>query len=104
MTRPFDHGELNVPLRKRGDIDRQLDRYHAERRREIEAQAKAWRAARKAMVREAIELVEQVPADRLAALGKPHGWSVSRTRKELRSRAQMWPEATARALRREVAA
>jgi hypothetical protein len=34
---PLDHGVLNVPLHRRGDIDRQLDRHLANERPREEA-------------------------------------------------------------------
>lgn len=35
---PLDHGILNIPLSKRGNIDAQLDRYKAEQRKQERAE------------------------------------------------------------------
>ncbi|WP_413765811.1 hypothetical protein [Ralstonia mannitolilytica] len=70
----MDHGVLNIPLAKRGDIDKQLDAYKREKARTREAQAKASRAEFKAQcdnakrilaaIVEAPDLLEQQAAKR----------------------------------------
>jgi hypothetical protein len=41
--KPLDHGVLNIPLRKRFDIDKEIDRYKAEQRK---LKKKEWSKAR----------------------------------------------------------
>ena len=41
--RPYDPGEVNIPLAKRGDIDKQLDKYKAEQKELKEAKGKGFR-------------------------------------------------------------
>lgn len=61
----LDHGILNVPLAKRGDIDAQLDRYKAEQA----AADKAARKARATAFRDQKLQAKQALADILAAPG-----------------------------------
>ena len=41
--RPYDPGEVNIPLAKRGDIDKQLDKYKAEQKEAKESKSKGFR-------------------------------------------------------------
>jgi hypothetical protein len=41
--RAYDPGEVNIPLEKRGDIDKQLDKYKAEQKELKEAKSKEFR-------------------------------------------------------------
>lgn len=69
----IDHGVLNVPLSKRGNIDAQIDRYKAE---QAKAARKAGTAAfhevraQKARVR---DLLARIGDHRIMALAKPLG-------------------------------
>ncbi|MEJ5030067.1 hypothetical protein [Comamonas sp. MYb69] len=75
----LDHGVLNVPLAKRGNIDNQLDRYKREqaiaKRNELDAR-KAEFDAKKA---KALALVAQLSDERAKELMEKH----KVTRKEL---------------------
>lgn len=87
----FDHGILNVPLAKRGNIDKQIDAYkrevaaakvkiasdHSAKLRELRPQAKA--------------LVEAIPSDRLSAIAIRAGCSPAAARKRLLSDAHWQP-------------
>ena len=46
MTTSLDHGILNIPLSKRGNLDAEIDRHLAEQRREARAQQKRDHGAR----------------------------------------------------------
>ena len=74
----LDHGILNVPLSKRGDIDAQIDRFKAEQKAQKHQQAQA----HKQLVAWAKLKVRAIPFDRLAELGKPHKLTAKQTRKE----------------------
>lgn len=98
MTR-LDHGILNVPLAKRGNIDAQIDAYKAQQTREAEAKRKAGRA----LVRKARALVRSLSDARLAELGKPHGLSIAKTRKMLLAAADGRAETVIATIEREAA-
>ena len=98
----LDHGLLNLPLSKRGDIDKQIDRYKAEQFQIRESGIKAARKAHRALVAEARELIDSVSDERMAELGKPHGLTVKQCRKEWRSIASTQPKLVARAMRKEL--
>lgn len=73
MTSRLDHGLLNLPLAKRGNIDSQIDRYKAE---QAKVARKAGTAAfhevraHKARVR---DLLDRIGDYRIMALAKPLG-------------------------------
>lgn len=75
----LDHGILNVPLGKRGNIDREIDRWKAEQKmlKRQQAQASAQ------LVTWARLKIHAAPLDSLAALGKPHKLTALQTRKYL---------------------
>lgn len=99
----FDHGVLNVPLAKRGDIDLQIDRYLAEKEALDTAQHKAFRKHFRESVATAKSMVESLTTERLAELGKPHGLTAKKTKAQLLSIAAMRPETAIAALSRESA-
>jgi len=87
----LDHGLLNLPLSKRGNIDAQIDRYKAD-------QAKVANAARKERNAEIAELRVQAKAlfaaadaDRVAALAVRFGISKAQMRSKLKSDAHWLP-------------
>lgn len=64
----LDHGMLNLPLAKRGDIDRQLDAYKADQAKQAAAKRKADAVAhREAKAAAKVALAELVAADVLDA-------------------------------------
>jgi 2-polyprenyl-3-methyl-5-hydroxy-6-metoxy-1,4-benzoquinol methylase len=72
-ARPMDHGELNVPLSKRGDIDAQIDRYKKEQAAEAEKKRKESSAENKSDKVRAKELFDEVGAAMLAKHGAHFG-------------------------------
>ena len=100
----LDHGVLNVPLSKRGDIDKQIDRYKAEQFGIRESGIREARKAHKALLAEARALIELVSDERMADLGTPHGMTAKQCRKEWRAIASRDPETVIRVLRKELAA
>lgn len=87
----FDHGILNVPLAKRGNIDSQIDAYKAEVARDEKAKSRARAAELKVLCAEAKALVESLSADRLAAISAKAKLTPTQARKKLRSMAHWSP-------------
>ena len=67
--RQLDHGMLNIPLSKRGDIDAQIDRYKASQSRQAKARNKATLAAQRAAIAEAKAAIAAVSDARMAEIG-----------------------------------
>lgn len=95
-SQPIDHGVLNIPLAKRGDIDAQLDRYKAQQAREARAAKKAAAATTKELRAAAKAAVAGLTADQLDAIAARIGSTRVQARKELHSMAHWQPS---RALR-----
>lgn len=92
----FDHGILNVPLAKRGNIDAQIDRYKADKAREENAQRKAVAANRRECKALIDTMPEAVVARMSARLGLTHKQYIAR----LRSLANGNPTRTVEVLRK----
>ena len=56
---PLDHGVLNIPLSKRGDIDKDIDRYKADKAKQDKAEAKETAVKRKTDKQEAKEMLAE---------------------------------------------
>ena len=100
----MDHGELNVPLSKRGDIDAQIDRYKAEQAAAANASAKAARAAFNAARSECLQIIVGLTDERVAEMAERTGCRANSVRKMLREAANTAPHIAIKALRRERAA
>lgn len=90
----LDHGILNVPLSKRGDINAQLDRYKAGKAREAKETARrhhADRQAQWALVREAKAAIAALSPEQVAAIARKSGVHPRSVRKNLRDNAGRWP-------------
>ncbi len=98
----FDHGILNVPLSKRGNIDREIDRYKAEQYRLEKHQAREAKALSKAKRAEALELIARVSDARFAEIGKPHRMTARQARKKFLSMAGLNAALVIRVLRKEL--
>lgn len=89
----LDHGILNVPLSKRGDIDKQIDRFKREqavaKRNELEAR-KAEFDDKKA---KAFELISQLSEERAKELMTRHKLTRKQLDSELKSIARTNPGA-----------
>jgi hypothetical protein len=87
----MDHGVLNIPLAKRGDIDRQLDQYKAQQA------ATAKQAAREASKRtaalriEAKAVLASMSEEQAARIAQKAGVTVAQARKQLASMAYFTP-------------
>jgi hypothetical protein len=95
----LDHGLLNLPLSKRGNIDREIDAHKAAERREREAIARETRKAFDAARAEALGLIERMTDEHIARLAAKFGWQARSVRKRLRSEAGLNPTLVVRALR-----
>lgn len=94
----FDHGILNVPLSKRGDIDAQIDRYKADVQRD-ERKAGAERRAKLAVDREeAKRMVAACPEARLQELMTKYRTSRGLLISKLNSIAHWTPQAILRGI------
>lgn len=94
----LDHGVLNVPLSKRGNIDREIDRHKAQQAAEKKAQAKAAAAEMKALRPKARALVESADPAMLARVADKAGITVSKVVANLRSDAHWNPAQVIRVL------
>jgi predicted DsbA family dithiol-disulfide isomerase len=88
----LDHGIINVPLSKRGNIDAQLDSHKAQQAAERRAQAKAAAAETKALRARAKALVDAADPAVLAAAAARSGSTVAAVKAMLRSDAH-WNQA-----------
>lgn len=81
----MDHGVLNIPLSKRGNIDAQIDRYKAEQVAASRAGAKNRAAETQKLRQEARALFARVTADRVLELATRCSVTAAEMRKKLRS-------------------
>lgn len=95
----IDHGCLNVPLSKRGNIDREIDQHKSQQRREAEAIARESRKAFAAARTEALALIEGMTDAHVARLAIKFKCQARSVRKRLRSEAGLNPTPVIRALR-----
>jgi len=87
----LDHGMLNIPLSKRGNIDNQIDAYKADQAKTDRAVRKA-RADEVAILRiEAKSLLAAAPASRVADLAARFGITKGQMRSKLKSDAHWLP-------------
>lgn len=90
-SRPLDHGVLNVPLAKRGNIDAQIDRYKAEQAKAAKATARSKAAEIASQREEAKAFVAGLSDERIAEVAQKIGSTPSKVRKELNSLAYFDP-------------
>jgi hypothetical protein len=88
----MDHGILNVPLSKRGNIDQQIDRHKREQAAEAKAQRKSEHMVRLELVAQAKAHVEGLKDARLAELAVKFGMTVAQTKRRLLSEAFWQPK------------
>lgn len=87
----LDHGALNVPLAKRGNIDAQIDRFKADQARQQRADRRT-RSEKLADDRiEAKDLLADASVERLTELAGKCGVTVAALRKQLKSDAHWQP-------------
>lgn len=94
----LDHGVLNTPLHKRGDIDAQIDRYKAEKRRAEAAAHKAHMAAKREKTAQAQAMVASLADQRAAELMAKFQLTRKQFEKKLRSIAYYTPDVILRGI------
>jgi hypothetical protein len=77
----LDHGILNTPLKSRGNIDRDIDRFKAEQRKIAKEQAKAQRV----LIAEAKALVAALTDDQFKAISEKFKVDEKRCREVLKN-------------------
>ncbi|MET3924567.1 hypothetical protein [Devosia sp. 2618] len=87
----LDHGALNVPLNKRGNIDAQIDSYKAQVAKDAKARRKQAAVERAALKAEALALFGAVTLDRLAQLAERANQTPAAVRDYLRSQCHWQP-------------
>lgn len=97
----LDHGVLNVPLNRRGNTLFGLTRSQFEKQQLAERKEAQRRYV--ALCAEASGLVDMVSDARMAELGKPHGMTARRCRKQWHSIVKGAPGSVIGCMRRELA-
>lgn len=87
----LDHGTLNLPLSKRGNIDAQIERYKADQARQQRAERRTRNVQHAADQARAKELLADVTDERMAELAAKCGVTVAKLRKQLKSDAHWQP-------------
>lgn len=77
----LDHGMLNLPLSKRGNIDREIDQY----KRGVAAKARAGSRARHLDRHAARAALREAPDAKIASLATKLGLTITQTRQRLQS-------------------
>lgn len=87
----LDHGMLNVPLAKRGDIDAQLDTYKAEQAAEAKRAGKASAAQTAELRARAKAIVAAMTVERIAELAAKCKTTPAKVRSVMQSNAHWQP-------------
>jgi hypothetical protein len=87
----MDHGVLNVPLAKRGDVDKQIDRYKEDVAKAAKAKARDDATVKSDLVVSAKAHVEQLTEQRISELAKRFGKTSKQTKKWLLAQAFWQP-------------
>lgn len=88
----FDHGTLNIPLAKRGDIDSQIDAYKASQDAQKKAAAKAKALQLSELRTRAKALVANMTTERINWWAKRCETTPAIVRKRLQSNAYWQPD------------
>jgi hypothetical protein len=92
MAMSLDHGMLNVPLAKRGDIDAQIDAYKAGQASEAKTAAKARSKSTNELRARAKAIVAAMTKERLAELAAKCHTTPADVHKVMKSNAHWKPE------------
>lgn len=98
MSERLDHGILNIPLSKRGNIDAQIDRYKADQARQAKQDRKARAAQMKADRAHAKRLVSELSDEFIQRIASKSGLTPTQVRKNLNSDAHWTPAKIIRVL------
>lgn len=99
----FDHGILNVPLSKRGNIDAQIDAYLTNEVRARELRVLEARREFQEDKKRAYALIAALPDTKVATLARASGCRRGSVRKLLRERADVHPRTVWSALEADAA-
>ena len=94
----LDHGVLNIPLAKRGDIDAQTDKYKAQQARDARAKAKADATEMKTLRAKAKALLPTADAEMIARVAAKNGMTPAQVCASLKSDAHWNPAFVIRVL------
>lgn len=92
----LDHGVLNVPLSKRGNIDAQIDAYKREQAAQAKTAAKQKATETRVLRERAKAIVRALPCDRLEGFATKLGATTTQARNKLLSEAHWNPTAIIR--------
>lgn len=98
----LDHGLLNVPLSKRGNLDALVDRTIREQQAALKRADSAARRQHREQFAEAKRLIGLVSDERMAELGRPHGLTVRQARAQFTSAARSRPAQVIASMTREM--
>lgn len=87
----MDHGILNIPLAKRGDINAQLDAFKAEQAKAAKRAAKAHAGTMRELRARAKAIVENMTAERVCELADKCNTTPANVRNVMRSNAFWQP-------------
>ncbi|WP_262442589.1 PLxRFG domain-containing protein [Acinetobacter ursingii] len=88
----LDHGVLNVPLAKRGNIDSQIDQYKAEQSKLLKDQSEIRKNEHKAAQNQAKTLFEALTAEHINTYANKAGINAANAKSELKSMAYWQPQ------------
>lgn len=88
----LDHGVLNVPLAKRGNIDSQIDQYKAEQSKLLKDQSEIRKNEHKAAQNQAKPLFEALTAEHINTYANKAGINAANAKSELKSMAYWQPQ------------
>lgn len=91
QSRPFDHGVLNVPLHKRGNIDSEIDAYKRQQAALAKADAKVKAKELRELCQQAKAIVSALTDEQVAQAAKRLGVTAKQARKKLLSEAHWNP-------------
>jgi len=92
----LDHGVLNLPLRKRGNIDAQIDAFKREQASRAKADARQKTEEARGLRMTAKGIVASLSSDRLEGFAKKLGATTAQARTKLFSEAHWNPRAIIR--------
>lgn len=87
----LDHGVLNVPLAKRGNIDAQIDKWKADQAKAAKAKAKDAAIHKAALRVQADAVLASMSQEQLARIAAKSKLTVAQARKKLQSIAYWTP-------------
>lgn len=97
----LDHGTLNIPLSKRGDLARMAERSVRKESASFEGRMRQARASGREKFASAKALIEAVSDERMAELGRPHRLTAKQARAQFISAARSNPDRLIQSFSRE---